>query len=182
MLQTANPKATFLLKALITENPTVVEIGCLRTAKEDLTDGWSTYYLAQEVAKAGGRLYFVDINPQAVALATEAIKEFEFTNGSGVVADGTAFLAAWPHAWKIDLLYLDSSDDPRDTLRQAQAALPHLARYARIVIDDVQPIGSNWFGKGSMAIPFLIQQGWRCYIEPTLWQGEHCWAMARLWR
>ena len=49
-------------------------------------------------------------------------------------------------------------------------------------IEEVQPIGKNWFGKGALAIPFLVQEGWTCTIEPTLRQGENCWAMAWLRR
>lgn len=174
-----NPKARFLRRVLdgIPYSPNIVEIGSARTLEEDPTDGWSTVFLG----RGAGFLWTVDSESIVRDIAYSLLQKYELP-GQALCEDGTEFLAAWPVSDRIDFLYLDSSDDPQDTLAQAKAALPHMAQGSRIVIDDVQPIGENYFGKGQLAIPFLIQQGWKCLIEPTLWQGDNCWAMAKLWK
>lgn len=124
----------------------------------------------------------VDLSWQAVEMATQVMSQAGLlAHWKGIVDDGVAHLSKDKYGG-ICFLYLDSSDDPHTTLGQAMAAHPHMTEHGIIVIDDVQPIGGNYFGKGELAIPFLVQKGWRCLIEPTLWQGEHCWAMAKLWR
>ena len=177
-----NPKGALLQKALLSLNkpaPMVVEIGCARSMNEAPTDGWSTVYLAQHESI----LWSVDIDEEALAIAKLLVKQHSQGHviHNIVCSDGTSFLSQWNYP-DIDLLYLDSSNDPLDTLTQAKVALPHMAEKGLILIDDVQPIGANWFGKGTMAIPFLVQQGWKCLIEPTLWQEENCWAMATCWK
>ena len=174
-----NPKATLLMRLcdLLPENPTIVEIGSARSLIEDPTDGWSTVYLGRRAAT----FYSVDNSAEVMAIAQRVLSR-EGVHCMLIHGDGAEVLTTWDWDQPIHLLYLDSSNNPYDTFLQAKAGRRNMSPGGIIVIDDVQPIGANWFGKGTLAIPFLIQNGWTCTIEPTLWQDGNCWAMAWLRR
>src|SRR3990167_9813971 len=171
-----NPKASFLIDALgQKKQPIMLEVGCIRVAEEVETDGWSTVYLGREADKREGYLFSCDVTEDAVAVATEVVKNLHIRRVKVEQGNAAVLLANWKYS-KLDLLYLDGSDNPYDTLRQAKLALPHLVSDAVVVIDDVQPIGQHYLGKGEMAIPYLIQEGWRCLIAPTVKTEAGLWA------
>ena len=62
-------------------------------------------------------------------------------------------------------MYLDSLDTTEPghaehALREVQAAMPKLGKDSLVVFDDTPWHGGAWVGKGAMAVPFLLQQGW----------------------
>ncbi len=177
-----NPKARFLLDALgKKQQPIMCEIGCIRVDHEDETDGWSTVYLGREADKRKGYLFSCDTSVDACQVASKVVARLDIQRVKVANKGGSEFLDTWAHG-KIDLLYLDGGDNPYFTLRQAKAAMPHLCLDAVVVIDDVQPIGQHYFGKGEFAIPYLVQEGWNCLIVPTVKRENGRWAMAKLWR
>jgi len=177
-LKTRNPKADFLIRVCreLPAKPTIVEIGCALSEEEDPTGGWSTFYLAQKA----DTLISVDVDATALDIAHRLSAMAPCTHYTRL-AKGEDYLCT-KVVPSIDLLLLDGSDYPSETLLQARYGIKKLAPNGIIVIDDVQPIGEDYFGKGQLAIPLLIQEGFKCLIEPTLWQDDSCWAMAKLWR
>ena len=78
--------------------------------------------------------------------------------------DSVAFLSSFPA--KIDVLYCDSLDtyEPgfaEHAMREVQAAYHCLHEQAIIVFDDSPTDEGKLTGKGALAIPWLIEQGWR---------------------
>ena len=76
--------------------------------------------------------------------------------------DGTGALRA---AGPLAFLYLDSSDNPMDTLEQFQAAT--LLPGAIVVVDDAQPMAGRPHGKASLLMPVLAKQGCALEFVPT---------------
>ncbi len=65
----------------------------------------------------------------------------------------------------IDALYLDSADTwtphyQQVCLEEARAAVASLAEDAVILIDDTVPCPAGWNGKGELAVPWLVSEGW----------------------
>jgi hypothetical protein len=65
-----------------------------------------------------------------------------------------------------DLVYLDSLDTDRPghaehCLAEAQAALPLMEAGGLIAMDDTCWTRGSFRGKGALAVPWLLQQGWR---------------------
>lgn len=78
--------------------------------------------------------------------------------------DSIRFLAEFPGS--IDVLYLDSLDTTEaghseHCQRELEAALPRLNERSLIVIDDTPWRHEAWVGKGAIAAPWLMQNGWR---------------------
>jgi hypothetical protein len=67
---------------------------------------------------------------------------------------------------KIDVAYLDSLDADQaghaeHGLKEAELVLPHLADDGLVLIDDTFWQSGKWVGKGKLAIPFLIEKGFK---------------------
>jgi spermidine synthase len=65
----------------------------------------------------------------------------------------------------IDVLYLDLLDTTESghaehALRELQAALPKLHDKSLVVLDDTPWQQGAWIGKGALAVPQLLNQGW----------------------
>lgn len=157
-----NAKAAALLQAFenLGAGATVVEIGCVRFAQEIPSDGWSTVHLATAAADHGWKLHSVDVDPQAVEIACNATADLP---GEVHLADGAEWLAAF--AGPIDGLFLDGSADPAEAVAQYQAA--RLADRAVIVVDDVQPIGQQAWGKGDLLLDALERDGFTVEVVDT---------------
>jgi hypothetical protein len=77
--------------------------------------------------------------------------------------DSVEFLGRFPDA--IDVLYLDSLDTTEPghaehAWREVQAALPKLHAQSLVAFDDTPWQGGAWIGKGALAVPRLIADGW----------------------
>lgn len=151
--------------------PLVVETGCQR-ADLDYGAGMSTTIIGLLLRGHGGKLISLD----------NSIPHVEFCRArcaplpcEVVLTDSRPWLRDYTGP-KIDALYLDSQDtwDPgfqECCLEEAQAALPHLAENAVLMIDDTwrADAGASWNGKGAKAIPWLESKGWRVVCEG--WQA-----------
>jgi hypothetical protein len=149
---------------------TIVETGTTRAGWSPGTfggDGGSTIIFGEWAMKNNAALFSVDISPEAVLKAKQAVRTFGdhvqiFQN------DSIAFLKDFPH--QIDMLYLDSYDydslDPglsqRHHLKEIEAAYPKLTDRSIVMIDDCAlPYG----GKGKLVIEFLRERGWQIYMS-----------------
>lgn len=139
-----NRKAALLLD-LLDQAPRgpVVEVGCVRRPMEVKSDGYSTVYLARACAQRDVPFAAFDLDPLAVDVANRALRK-EGLEACVACSDGAAALGK---AAPIAFLYLDSSDDPKDTLNQFMAAA--LLPGAIVVVDDVQGTNKRAFGKAT---------------------------------
>lgn len=132
-------------------------------------DGGSTLIFAQWAKAHGSQLYTVDINQEAINKAKAAlIARDTDQNVHFACSDSVEFLENFNQ--KIDFLYLDSFDfdfnDPLPSqthhLHEIVKALPLLSKNSVVMIDDCDlPSG----GKGGLAIPYLLENGWRVYAQ-----------------
>lgn len=109
----------------------VVELGCYV--------GWTSAHLALglQAAGAGGRLWCVDFDERFLGAARDNLARRGLAAGvtfhRGLSLDA-ATLAALPPA--IDLLFIDTSHEYEDTLREIAAYTPRLAPGGFIVLHD----------------------------------------------
>jgi SAM-dependent methyltransferase len=140
-----------------------VETGTARNgATNCVGDGCSTIIYSDFLKEMKGKLYSVDIDPKAIALASKALKnsrEHIYFN----VGDSIQFLNSFED--RIDFLYLDSYDfdfnNPHPSqyhhLKEIEAAYDKLHDQSVVMIDDCDlPHG----GKGTLAIKYLLDRGW----------------------
>lgn len=146
-----NKKAELLLKALEEAPPGfVVEIGSTREAEEKSYDGFSTYYLARRCKELGRPFRSFDVAREVVRVANSGLEKtglppsVELGNGKEVL----------PGLGPIAFLYLDSSDDPRDTLEQWLAS--ELLPGAVVVVDDAHEYGGNSYGKATLLVESVL--------------------------
>ena len=131
-------------------------------------DGASTIVFGLWAKQHGAHLHSVDIDPQAIAQARQAVADQGLKSAvTFAAADSVAFLSEFREP--VDFLYLDSYDyDPRDSAVQAASQAHHLAEFLAIearlhetsvvLIDDcAQPGG----GKGKLVIDHMLRCGWR---------------------
>ena len=145
--------------------PNIIETGVQRTAHGWVGDGCSTRVLAHFVEQFGGRLWGVDNDIDSINAARTAIRDKPATL---VHSDSVEFLEGFTE--RIDLLYLDSYDydshkpgpSQEHHLREAQAAIKHLAPDAVVLIDDCDLPGG---GKGGLVIPYLESHGFHFLSE-----------------
>lgn len=145
------------------ERPTFVETGTIRAEEDWAGAGFSTYHFGAYVSRRGGKLHSVDLTPGHVEFARNWTHVF----GDAVTVhqdDSLNFLQRFPGP--IDVLYLDSLDttEPRHAehaLREVEVALPKLHERSLILFDDTPWNAGNWVGKGSRAVPWLLERGWR---------------------
>lgn len=154
--QPVDRQRSFALLRQLAPGADWLEVGCIREA-EDWSAGYSTYLFTA----LGVRLTSVDTNPANLAFARRVC-------GPGLTtvhATGEAHLRATMDTY--DAIYLDGADaDTPDgalcTRREAEALLPRLSPGGLVLIDDcARPDG----GKGRLAVPFLLQNGFRIVYE-----------------
>jgi hypothetical protein len=145
------------------ENPFVVETGCIR-AEDDFTGaGFSTYLFGAYLSRRGGQLVSVDLSEGNCRFA-RAWTECFGPSVCIVTSDSVAWLERCRR--QIDVLYLDSMDTDvpgcgEHALRELQAALPRLGDRSVVIIDDTAYQARSFRGKGSQAVPWLLEHGWR---------------------
>jgi hypothetical protein len=153
---------------------TLVETGCQR-ADNDYGAGMSTMIFARWLdERDAGRLVSVDNDPHHVGFARSRHRS---RRAEVMQRDSVAWLRDY-RGPSIDGIYLDSLDTDQPgfaehCLAEVQAALPHLAPHAAILIDDTVKSsgasgvesGERWWGKGALAVPWLCAQGWRIVVS-----------------
>jgi predicted O-methyltransferase YrrM len=151
------------------KNPIIVETGCIR-GEEDWGSpdnskcaGFSTYLFGCFLHGLGrGKLHSIELNQQNVDFAKKWTEVF----GNSVEVHN-----AHSHQWLqdnnigIDVFYSDSQDvgEPgfeENCLREVQLALPKINPGGLILIDDTVYNNKNWHGKGTTAVPWLLNNGW----------------------
>ena len=147
---------------------TIVETGCLRAPGNWAGDGQSTFMFDHLISKAGGRVFSVDIAPEAVAQARAVAS----ANVQVVLNDSVGFLSAFREP--IDLLYLDSFDlyldDPMPSainhLYELCAVAGRLRPGSVVAVDDslVLMDGRN-VGKGMLLTPYMERIGARMIAD-----------------
>jgi SAM-dependent methyltransferase len=141
-------------------SPRIVETGCQR-ADNDYGAGMSTLIFGLFCRQHGGNLVSVDNDAEHVAFARQRI-------GGNPVEVVQADSVGWLESYAgppLDGVYLDSMDTyvpgyEQHCLREAQAAVSKLAPHAVILIDDTMRAGDGWTGKGMLAAPWLLANGW----------------------
>jgi glycosyltransferase involved in cell wall biosynthesis len=147
---------------------TIVETGTLRDSspRARVSDGWSTYTLAQLLAARGpgsGRLYSIDFEPKCLEVSRKTVPEALHPRIRWMEGDAKSLLSSL-EVDSIDLLYLDSSDDPRQILSEFEAALPKLKKESIVVVDDTGAYHAGPEGKGTLLLPEARRRGWQ--VEP----------------
>jgi hypothetical protein len=144
------------------ESPKIVETGCIRQ-EEDWSAGYSTYIFGAYLdGLETGSLTSIDITPSHCETATRLTEEWkEYINI--FCCDSVSWLN--DNLENIDVLYLDSMDAylagcDIHGLKEVQAAEKNLNKKSLIVFDDT-PWDGGYVGKGKLAIPYLLNNGWK---------------------
>ena len=165
MVAQRNPTFNHLFSLMADlKNPTIAETGTIRIRGEKglLGDGHSTLKFADYCSKFGGKLYSLDIDPEAIALSSWMVsRKYPNVEVNVIHSDSVAFLESFDEP--IDVLYLDSANDANLILNEAKAALGCLHEESIILIDDCfsdEQKTSSMIQKGDLVIPFLEENGW----------------------
>lgn len=152
-------RAVFAQLAERGKPPTIVETGCLRDRGNWTGDGQSTKLFELFVASCGGDVFSVDSSAAAVATARMACAP----QANVALGDSVAFLAAFRAS--IDLLYLDSADEPENTLMELAAAMKNLRPGSIVLVDDTFMSGGKLTGKGTLVDAFMRRAGVKIIAE-----------------
>ena len=143
--------------------PMIVETGTIRGEEDWGGAGFFTYLAGAFVLRRGGKLHSVDLTDRHCQFARTWTAVF----GEAVeihCQDSVAFLREFGRP--IDLLYLDSLDTyqpghAEHALLEAQSALPWLHAQSLILLDDTFWSADHFEGKGTLAVPWLLDHGWK---------------------
>lgn len=145
------------------QSAVIVETGTIRKAEDWSGAGYFTYLAAFYCSHVGGKLYSVDTDPANCRFAQKVCLPFD---GHVDIAcgDSVSYLRQFGKA--IDVLYCDSLDTyetgfEEHAFNEVQAAMVWLSPNALIVLDDSPTIDGNVTGKGTKAVPWLLDQGWK---------------------
>lgn len=144
--------------------PLVVETGCIRASEDWAGAGFSTYLVAAALEKMGGKLHSVDLNGENLRFAANWTRCFGET-----VTTHEAHSHNWLRDFSgtIDLFYSDSADVgtpgfEESCLVEVQLAAPKVRlETGAILIDDTCWNRGRFHGKGALAIPWLLENGWK---------------------
>ncbi|HOX07936.1 MAG TPA: glycosyltransferase [Planctomycetota bacterium] len=144
---------------------TIVETGTIRDASPAARrgDGWSTLHLARLLSirnHLGGQLYSIDINPDYIETSKKIVDPELHPWVTWICSDSRKAIKELS-VEAIDLLYLDSADDPKLILEEFEAAESKLSARAVVVVDDTGQSRIGPMGKGSLLLPELELRGWR---------------------
>lgn len=140
-----------------------VETGTIRASEDWRGAGFSTYLFAELAHLTGGHVVSVDIEPPRCAFARIQIAPFA-DSVTLVARDSVAYLRDYTGD-AIDTLYLDSLDTTsrgcaEHALAETQHGAPHVAPGGLLVFDDTHWSKGAYVGKGALAVPWLVDQGW----------------------
>lgn len=150
---------------------TIVETGCIRSVSDEskLGDGWSTLNWEYYAKKTNSKVYVVDINEGHLNQSKLIVPESWWV--SYTKDDSVNYLKSFDG--KIDLLFLDSFDYCGDdenirachnhSINEVYAAWDKLNEHCFILFDDV--FSNNWHGKGFLAIPYLLENGFELVYQ-----------------
>jgi len=135
------------------ENPLIVETGCARQEDNYSGDGQSSLLFDKYVNQYGGEFYTVDIAEESVDYC---ISKMTSPNSHVILDDSITYLKQLNTQLKdknrkIDFLYLDSFDAPKDKPDVLfMSALHHLYEFTTI-IPSLKPgtlvgVDDNWYG------------------------------------
>ena len=143
----------------------IIETGTLRNPG-NWKDGQSARLFTEFVDHHGGSVRSVDIDPVAVATATEHIQSSKFES---TCMDSVLWLAIQPDLDQVDLFYLDSWDvkwnndheSANHHLMEFKMIEPYLKPGAMVVIDDNSRFATTQqrTGKGHYIADYLLAQG-----------------------
>lgn len=159
----------------------IIEIGSIRQP-EQLDSGESSTHYFDHMAKQRGLHFFsVDFSKSSFGLSQAVVGDRAFHS------DGVAFVRSFKGP--IGLLYLDNfdivyNDKHRESLmrrvgtsyeennevitnqrsaevhlEQIKEALPKMTKHCYVCVDDTMVRDGGWWGKGALAVPFLLEQG-----------------------
>ena len=145
---------------------TIVETGCLRQENNWGGDGQSTIVWDQFVQHVGGRVYSVDLDPKAAALANSLTSDQTRVEANDSVAYLTHLATL---GLQVDFLYLDSFDidwdDPEPSMKHHEKELvvarPMLRSGAIIAVDDNKPNA----GKGHLVGVVAEREEWDVLVD-----------------
>jgi hypothetical protein len=151
-----------ILAALNRPAPMMIETGCIRAEEDWGGAGFSTYLFGAAIERLGGQLHSVELSPNNSAFAMQWTRCF----GSTVVIHtqhSHDFLRNW--SIPVDVFLSDSADVGTDgyqesCLIECQLAASHIRSDGLIAIDDCVWKGGQWTGKGGLAVPWLLDNGW----------------------
>lgn len=150
------------------DKPLIVETGCARVENNYAGDGQSSLLFDEYVNEYGGNFYTVDISEESVYFCRSKMKsERSFV----IQEDSITYLKLLNKQLlaenkKIDFLYLDSFDAPRDDpevlfnsakhhLYELMTILPSLKEGALIGIDDNWVENGKFDGKGKFVLDYM---------------------------
>jgi hypothetical protein len=144
-------------------NPTVIETGTTRAPNDFAGAGCATSIFGQFIQHHGGELHSVDSSERNVEFGRSWVRE----HGPRVQvhqADSVQWLQAF--SGQADLVYLDSMDleQPEHAahcLSEAQAIAARVKPGGLIAFDDTPEVNGQIEGKGKLAVPWLLGQGWQ---------------------
>jgi hypothetical protein len=134
------------------QNPLIVETGCAREEDNYGGDGQSSLLFDKYINEYGGEFFTVDISEQSVDYCTSKMTS---SNSHVILNDSIAYLKQLntqlqDQNRKIDFLYLDSFDAPKDKPEVVFAsAVHHLYEYTTILPSlrsgTLIGVDDNWF-------------------------------------
>lgn len=151
-----------MFKRLNKPRPHIVEVGTIRAEEDWRGAGFSTYLFAFFTHYAGGRLTTVDTNPKSIEFANFWCSPFNSVKYHCCTGEKYLELPDIP----IDLLYLDGHDTYEEGfaetgLRESQKGIHRMSSSGIIAMDDTVYSDGKWRGKGELAVPWLLENGWR---------------------
>lgn len=157
-----------MFQKLLAKNKThykIIETGTLRNPG-NWKDGQSAQLFTEFVARHGGTVRSVDIDPHAVDTANSFITSDQF---SSHCSDSVEFLKQQADLAEVDLFYLDSWDvkwendqaSAEHHLKEFLAIEPHLQPGVVVAIDDNSRLlsSNNRTGKGRRIVEYLEAKG-----------------------
>ena len=125
-------------------------------------DGWATLAWGWYCLKYGGVVHTIDNDGQAMANCREISRAFSSVLRHHL-GDSVQILRGLEG--RIDLLYLDSADDPQVIVAECVAAWRNLHDGSAVLIDDTGIENGRATGKGELAHQWLCGRGWTLAFE-----------------
>ena len=142
----------------------IIETGTMRNPG-NWKDGQSARLFCEFVEHHGGSVRSVDIDPEAVASARNAIQSTRFTS---TCQDSVLYLSTQPDLNRVDLFYLDSYDvkwnddhlSAEHHLKEFITIEPYLQPGAIVAIDDNSRFRDSGLrtGKGRRIVEYLAEK------------------------